>query len=416
MNEKRILVYADTFEMSSPLFLGTLSATIVRGKEVFSFEYSTDWLQHKNSFEIDPNLQLYQGRHFLADEKANFGIFTDSAPDRWGRVLMDRKASLIAQKNKTNKPRLFESDYLLGVFDEHRMGALRFKLEENGDFLNNDNAHKAPPFTSLRELEQASLKIESDDISKKDEKKWLDMLIAPGSSLGGARPKASVIDPKGNLWIAKFPSKKDDTDTEAWEMLVHTLAKKCKINVAEASLKKFGKRSTFLSKRFDRLKNKRIHFASAMTLLGYSDGASDVSYLELAEFILRSCKNPNQNLKELFKRIVFSICVSNTDDHLRNHGFLLKGNEWELSPAYDITPNPNGTGLSLNIDYNKNNALDLEIPLSLAKYFNLTNKEASAIIKTIVQNVSKWKELAKEMKISRSEIAIYESAFDATKK
>jgi len=409
--EKSIFVYADTYQMSQPLFLGILSASIVRGKEIFAFEYSSDWLKHKDSFAIDPNLQLYQGRQFLSSEKANFGIFTDSAPDRWGRLLMDRKSAYDARKNKIEKQKLFESDYLLGVFDEHRMGALRFKADTNGEFLNNDKHFKTPPFTSLRALEQASLKIESDDTSKKEESKWLEMLIAPGSSLGGARPKASVIDPDNNLWIAKFPSKNDSADTEAWEMLVNKLASNCKINVAESMLKKFGKRSTFLTKRFDRIATKRIHFASAMTVLNYQDGESNASYLEIAEFILRYCKNPKGNLKELFKRIIFSICVSNTDDHLRNHGFLFKSNNWGLSPAYDITPNPKGTGLSLNIDDNHNNALDLEIPLSVAKYFSLTNKEASAIIKTTIQIVSKWHNIAKSLKIPRSEIEIYESAF-----
>ena len=417
MNGKEILVYADTWEMPSPLLLGILTATQVRGKEIFTFEYSADWLKYTKAFPIDPELQLYSGRHFTHGEKVNFGIFTDSAPDRWGRTLMDRRASIKARISNEPLPRLLESDYLLGVYDGHRMGALRFKLEGSGPFLNDDKTLSAPPFSSLRELEVAAENVELDaDESDNERLKWINMLMAPGSSLGGARPKASVVDTNGNLWIAKFPSKNDGYDVEAWEMVVHMLAKNAGLNVAESRAQKFAsKRYTFLTKRFDRASDGRIHFASAMTLLGYSDGTDasmGANYLELAEFIIKNGINPDADLRELWTRIVFSICVKNTDDHLRNHGFLLQKRGWALSPAYDITPNPKGTCLTLNIN-ESDNSLSLDLARSVAEYFRVENDDAKNIINSIKNVVSNWCKYASEMKISRSEQEYYSNAFIA---
>ena len=417
MNGKEILVYADTWEMPSPLLLGILTATQVRGKEIFTFEYSADWLKYTKAFPIDPELQLYSGRHFTHGEKVNFGIFTDSAPDRWGRTLMDRRASIKARISNELLPRLLESDYLLGVYDGHRMGALRFKLEGSGPFLNDDKTLSAPPFSSLRELEVAAENVELDaDESDNERLKWINMLMAPGSSLGGTRPKASVVDTNGNLWIAKFPSKNDGYDVEAWEMVVHMLAKNAGLNVAESRAQKFAsKRYTFLTKRFDRASDGRIHFASAMTLLGYSDGTDasmGANYLELAEFIIKNGINPDADLRELWTRIVFSICVKNTDDHLRNHGFLLQKRGWALSPAYDITPNPKGTCLTLNIN-ESDNSLSLDLARSVAEYFRVENDDAKNIINSIKNVVSNWGKYASEMKISRSEQEYYSNAFIA---
>jgi len=241
------------------------------------------------------------------------------------------------------------------------------------------------------------------------------MLLAPGSSLGGARPKAGVSYTDGSLWIAKLPSKSDLYDVGAWGMIVNELAQLAGLNVAQAMAKPFyGKYHTFLTKRFDRTATgKRVHFASAMTLLGYSDGVSfqeGVSYLELAEIIIRKGANANQDLKELFKRIVFSICVSNTDDHLRNHGFLLTPAGWMLSPAYDINPNPKGTGLKLNISAH-DNSLDLNLALEVASFFRLTDIQAASIIQNTIDNVSKWKQIATKYKISRDEQDRMSSAF-----
>ena len=281
--KKEIFVYADWRGLAVPNKMGILTVTPSRGKETFSFEYSAKWLKSGFSQMLDPDLQLYSGAYYPRDEKVNFGIFLDSCPDRWGRVLMQRREAIIAKNEERKAKTLLESDYLLRVFDMHRMGALRFKLDEDGPFLNDNKEMASPPFSSLRELEQASLKFEEDDIDDPEYLKWINLLIAPGSSLGGARPKASVVDPQNNLWIAKFPSKNDEKNVASWEMVVKELAQQSGINMAEGKVQQFNnKYHTYLTKRFDRTANgERIHFASAMTLLGHSDGvdSAGVSYL-----------------------------------------------------------------------------------------------------------------------------------------
>jgi serine/threonine-protein kinase HipA len=316
-------------------------------------------------------------------------------------------------KKQETKASVFEEDYLLGVYDAHRMGALRFKLEQEGPFLNNDQGLAAPPWTSLRELEFASLPIEGDTLNDDESLKWINMLIAPGASLGGARPKAGVTDEKGHLWIAKFPSVKDRTDIGAWEMVVNELAEKAGINIAKGMAKVYnGEQHTFLSRRFDRTESgERIHFASAMTLLGQSDGATGASYLHLAEFILQNSASPNANLEELWRRIVFYIAVKNTDDHLRNHGFLLTPNGWTLSPAYDVNPVYFGTSLTLNIS-ETDNALDWDLARSVAKYFRIKDKQATEIIAMTRTTVSQWSKIASKYKIKRSEQELMAQAFE----
>jgi serine/threonine-protein kinase HipA len=372
--KKDILVFAHWLGLEEPKHMGTLTATSVRGKESFAFEYTADWLKSGFSQMLDPDLQMYSGAYYPRDDKSNFGVFLDSCPDRWGRVLMQRREAVMAKKEGRAAKKLLESDFLLGVFDGHRMGALRFKTDPEGPFLNDNKEMASPPWTSLPELEQASLKFEEDNTDDPHYLKWLNLLIAPGSSLGGARPKASVIDKHNYLWIAKFPSKNDDKDVAAWEMVTNQLAFKSGINVAEGSIKKFNsKYFTYLTKRFDRTgENKRIHFASAMTLLGHKDGedAGAASYLELIEFLTRHGAQVQQDLHQLWRRIVFNICVKNTDDHLRNHGFILTKNGWILSPAYDMNPNEYGAELCLNITDN-NNSLDLDLAMEIADYCRL---------------------------------------------
>lgn len=414
-SRKEILVFADWLEIRKPMLMGTLYSEIIREKEIFSFEYSDEWLSSKYAQIIDPDLLLYKGPQYLGNKKDNFGIFLDSSPDRWGRLLMRRREAAYARLEKRTAKTLFESDYLLGVFDEHRMGALRFKEDIDGPFLNDNKKFASPSMTSLNELEQACLKIESDDIADDPEYlKWLNMLIAPGSSLGGARPKASVLDGTNNLWIAKFPSLGDGKDVGGWEMVVHKLALESGLNIADAMIKKFShKYHTFLTKRFDRTKGKKIHFASAMTMLGYTDGTDfhdGVSYLELAEFLTTKGANVNKDLEELWKRIVFSICVTNTDDHLRNHGFILTDRGWTLSPAYDINPVENGTGLKLNISEN-DNSLDLDLALEVIEYFRLDKKKALEIIKNIKSKVSNWRSIANNNHLPKNEQDIMANAF-----
>jgi serine/threonine-protein kinase HipA len=310
--------------------MGLLHATPTRGKEVFSFEYDQAWLSGGQAQIIDPSLRLFQGPQYLPIGRENFGAFLDSSPDRWGRVLLKRREAQLAREQRRKERPLLELDYLLGVYDGHRLGALRFRIAD-GPFLDDNTELASPPWTSLRELEQASLLLEDKNAEHDPAfSKWLRMLIAPGRSLGGARPKASVLDPQGNLWIAKFPSKNDTDDIGAWEGVLCTLAKRAGIRVTQGLCQRFGsKHHTFLSRRFDRTdKGERIHFASAMTILERQDGEEGASYLDLAEAIIKLGAHPARDLEELWRRIVFFVCVSNVDDHLRNHGFLLEKNGW----------------------------------------------------------------------------------------
>jgi serine/threonine-protein kinase HipA len=412
-----IYAYADWQGLAGTTLIGTLTANLVKGKEVFAFAYADEWLNSTSPQSLDPDLQLYPGRQYIRDNKPNFGIFLDSSPDRWGRVLMKRREAIIARQQERKPLILLESDYLLGVFDGNRMGAIRFKTDANGQFLSLQQELAAPPWTFLRDLEYASSQLEKKDTEGDEEElKWLNMLMAPGSSLGGARPKASVTDPEGNLWIAKFPSNNDETDIGAWEMVVHELAYKAGIMVAPAMVRKFsGKHHTFLTQRFDRtLQVQRLHFASAMTLLGYSDGTdhhAGASYLELAEFIQRTGSRVNENLKQLWIRIAFNVIVKNTDDHLRNHGFLLTSEGWELSPAYDMNAVPTGNGLTLNIS-DTDNALDLELVTEVAPYFRISKQEANATLSHLKSTAAQWREIAAKYKIPAKEHDYMSAAFD----
>lgn len=411
--EKKIYVFADFLSFSNEL-VGTMYVSQTRGKEFYSFEYNENWLEHKKML-LDPDLQLYKGRQYITDDKNIFGVFADSCPDRWGRRLMKRREEIRAKREGVKPEKLLESDYLLGVYDEARMGGLRFKTELDGNFLSDDKEFATPPWTSLRELEQASIAFENDTDSLNE--KWLKQLLAPGSSLGGARPKASVMAQDGSLWIAKFPSKHDDFNSGAWEMVAHELAAMIGLNVPEAKIEKFSKLgTTFLVKRFDRKGSQRVHFSSAMTMLGKKDGADMAdgsSYLEIVSFLKANGVRPQADLVELWKRIVLSMAVSNTDDHFRNHGFILSEDGWELSPLYDVNPDIYGEYLSLNVDsYNADISFDLAI--ESAKYYGLDKDEAVrlvALIKDIVRN--NWQNLAKKYGIGRSEIDRMKVAFRA---
>lgn len=413
---RSIFVFADWAELNGPQLMGLLHSELLRGKEVFSFEYDASWLRSAFAQVLDPDLALYTGLHYLNVEKTNFGALLDSSPDRWGRVLMRRREAAHARKDGRPQTTLFETDYLLGVYDGHRMGGLRFKTELNGDFLDNQREMATPPWASIREMEQISMKLEDEVVYEDpDYLKWLNILVTPGASLGGARPKASIIDEKGQLWIAKFPSGNDHFDVGAWEIVVYELAKMAKINMASCRAQRFSsKHHTFLAQRFDRtLEGKRIHFASAMTMLGYRDGQEGASYLNIVDFLSTHGAKVNSDLEELWRRIVFSICVSNTDDHLRNHGFLLTPEGWVLSPAYDINPVENSSGLSLNITEN-DNALDLELATSVAPFFRLSAKKSSAIMTEVCTAVSKWRSTAKKYGLSNSECDLKANAFRFT--
>jgi len=406
---RQVRVYADWARLGGPRRMGLISADRNRGKEVFSFAYDDAWLSGVVAQQLDPDLALFEGRHYLREGRPNFGLFLDSSPDRWGRLLMRRREACYARREGRPERPLSELDYLLGVYDGQRMGALRFQEDGRSGFLNSDEHLATPPLTSLRELEHASLMFEADETGRDDDAlKWINQLLAPGSSLGGARPKAGVVDDQGSLWIAKFPSRRDGVDVGAWEVVVNELARLAGLRVPEVKSQRLTqRRHTYLSRRFDRLPTgERIHFASAMTLLGYADGtdaAAGVSYLELAEFIMRNGVAVAEDLAELWRRIVFNICVSNTDDHLRNHGFLLAPNEgWTLAPAYDMNPNPQGSGLTLNIAGN-DNRLDLALAMEVTDLFRLTLSDAQAQMAVIRAAVGRWRQVAARKRISKPE-------------
>ena len=412
--EKTIFVY-DDFSMQNPTLMGILYVNSLKGEESYSFEYDREWLK-KTSLKItlDPALMPYSGRQYPFG-KTIFGLFSDSSPDRWGRVLMNKRERILAGKEGRKPAKLYDSDYLLGVYDETRLGGIRFKTEPNGAFLSDDKETAAPPWTSLRTLEEASRNFENDDTALSE--KWLNQLIRPGSSLGGARPKATVIDPKEQLWIAKFPSKNDENDSGAWEMVTHDLAEICGLHVPEAKLEKFSNLgSTYLVKRFDRILNKRVHFASAMTLLGKTDGTSaadGTSYLDIAAFIKSYGAQPKRDLIELWKRIVFNMAVSNTDDHLRNHAFIFTENGWELSPLYDVNPVPYGDELSLNVD-EEDNSINIDLAIEASVRFGISETDATTYAKDILTIVKEnWEKRATALGLSRRLIEEMRPAFSA---
>ena len=413
MAYRSVYVFADWDGLPEGMLMGQLHSELLRGKEVFSFEYAADWLSTNFAQMLDPDLAFSKGLQYLSVDKSNFGVFLDSSPDRWGRVLLRRRDAALARLEKRAPNNLTELDFLLGVFDGNRMGGLRFKQTMDGPFLDDNKQYAVPAWTSLRELAQISLRLEHEEVQTDPEYlHWLNLLVAPGSSLGGARPKASVADEKGHLWIAKFPSGLDTFDVGGWEMVTYRLAKKAGILMADSKAEIYSKgQHTFLSKRFDRTSlGKRKHFASAMTLLGYSDGQDGASYLELADFIIMQGANVLADLSQLYRRIAFSIAVSNVDDHLRNHGFLWDKLGWVLSPAYDINPVETGSGLHLNIS-DVDNALDWNLLRETASFFRMDTVIAENIINEVKLAVQGWEKEAKSIGIFTFERDLKAKAF-----
>jgi len=403
-----IQVFADWRGLGGPQKMGTLQRQVTRGKEVLSFEYEESWLKRRDSRLLDPQLQFVPGRQF-ADASGNFGLFTDSAPDRWGRLLIQRRAN-----RERDRGPLFATDFLLAVCDISRLGGLRFKAGDPSPFLAADHELPVPPMHQLRQLEEASRNFEGANPSDPHYNEWLRLLLAPGTSLGGARPKATVMDPEGRLWVAKFPSRSDAFDVGAWESVVYGLARQAGLGVVEAKAERFSTSGhTFLIKRFDRSGEDRVHFASAMTLLGYHDGdgaETGASYLDLVELIERISERPAEDLEELWRRIVFNMLIHNTDDHLRNHGFLLGREGWRLSPVYDLNPQPWPGGLSLNVDESRNDC-ELELALSVAEYFRLDPGRAGELASQLWSVVQGWEKGAQALSISRDEIERMRVAF-----
>ncbi len=403
---KKIFVYVDLDEQ--PILVGRLWAHTRNGRESATFEYENTWLDFEKHFSLEPALPLNIGPHHSLLEKPLFGAIGDSAPDRWGRILMRRSERLAAERENRSSRSLMEIDYLLMVNDEAREGAVRFSLEAGGEFLANTDHKKIPPLIDLPQLLNASERVTEDNATEED----LKLLLAPGSSLGGARPKASVRDQGGHLAIAKFPNKLDETNIVLWEALALTLAKQAKIAVPISRIEKVLNRPVLISRRFDRVQKKRIPFLSAMSMLGAKDNEMH-SYLEIADALRQYGSHPKEDIKALWRRIIFNILISNTDDHLRNHGFLYDGVGWRLCPAYDLNPVPielKPRILSTAISMDDATA-SIDLAMSVIAYFDLSAKEAENIIAEVSKIIASWKTTAKQLGIHSTEIARMASAF-----
>lgn len=412
-----VQVCVDLERYREPMAMGSLHRQGTRaGEEILSFEYERSWLDHSEAFAFDPDLTLAAGAQYPAQGRSTFGIFLDSSPDRWGRVLMQRRENARARHAGRRPRTLTEWDFLLGVQDETRLGAMRFRSSADQPFIDSDERMPAPPIASLRKLQAASLRFEQhmDDESHPDYEAWLDQLFAPGTSLGGARPKASVRDESGALCMAKFPSRNDTRDMGAWELLAHRLAADARIVVPEARPLRLAASpyTTFLAKRFDRTPRGRLAFVSAMTLTQRTDGEPGASYLELVDLLQSRGVATRADCEQLFRRVVFSILIHNTDDHLRNHGFFVDGQGIRLSPAFDINPSIERRELSLAID-EVETACDVAIAVEACRDYGLTRQEASRIVQQVTAAVGQWRSQADSLGIPRQEQESMAPAFEA---
>lgn len=409
------MVFADFDWLDKPELVGELCYEKLRGSESYAFRFDDNWLKFHAGIKLSEDINNYPGLQYTQPGNDIFGCFSDALPDRWGRTLLKRREQIQASEEKRAVRNLSSFDYLMGIDDFSRMGGFRLKRELDGDFINVSPSLKIPPLTELKQLVLASQEVEkSEENDVLPEKKWIAQLIQPGTSLGGARPKAGVLDDSGNLCIAKFPSRKDDYDTGLWEHFSHLLARKAGINAAQTKvLGGLGKYHTLLSKRFDRTdEGKRIHFASSMSLIGLRDGDNaqgGYGYLNIVDFILQSCCDVEKNLQELYRRVAFNICIGNSDDHFRNHGFLLTPRGWTLSPAYDINPTLNEYQ-SLLINESSNKA-DIRTLLESCESYMIKKEVAENIIRQVQAAVAGWENLAVLLQIPAREVTMFKDRF-----
>lgn len=412
---ERLLVFADFDWLDKPELVGELCYEKLRGSESYAFRFDDNWLKFHAGIKLSEDINNYPGLQYTQPGNDIFGCFSDALPDRWGRTLLKRREQIQASEEKRAVRNLSSFDYLMGIDDYSRMGGFRLKRELDGDFINVSPSLKIPPLTELRQLVLASQEVEkSEENDVLPEKKWIAQLIQPGTSLGGARPKAGVLDDSGNLCIAKFPSRKDDYDTGLWEHFSHLLARKAGIYAAQTKvLGGLGKYHTLLSKRFDRTdEGKRIHFASSMSLIGLRDGDNaqgGYGYLNIVDFILQSCCDVEKNLQELYRRVAFNICIGNSDDHFRNHGFLLTPRGWTLSPAYDMNPTLNEYQ-SLLINESSNKA-DIRTLLESCESYMIKKEVAENIIRQVQAAVAGWENLAVLLQIPAREVTMFKDRF-----
>jgi serine/threonine-protein kinase HipA len=388
--------------------------TLAHDRGQVRFHYDRDWLGQPNAFALDPDLSLDESPFFPNPELGNFGVFLDSSPDRWGQTLMKRREALTA-KDEGRAPRaLYAWDFLIGVQDFTRQGALRFRLEGTEDFLGAERL-AAPPITSLRELEAVAIQLTSKKIDDLDAlRRWLAVLVAPGASLGGARPKANFTEQDGSLWIGKFPARDDDRDIGAWEYVTHIMANKAGVDMPEARAVRLGSEfRTFCVKRFDRVGGRRRFYASAMTMLR-KEVSEGTSYLELAQFLRARGSPPHVqgDLEQLFRRVLFNVLVGNRDDHLRNHGFMLEATGWRLAPAFDVNPNSDKAEHVLNID-DSDNRPSVTTALPTAEFYGLNEAAARDILEQVAAPIDGWRERARRSGIAAADIQLVAGAFSA---
>lgn len=397
-------------DLGPPCLVGTLAHD--RGQ--IRFHYERVWLRDARAFALDPDLSLDEAPFFPKPELGNFGIFLDSSPDRWGQTLMKRREALQAKDEKRTPRTLYAWDFLIGVQDFTRQGALRFRLAGTEEFLGNEKM-AAPPITTLRELEAVAYQLSSRRIDDLDAlRKWLSVLVAPGASLGGARPKANFTEADGSLWIGKFPAQDDDRDVGAWELVAHSLALKAGVDVPAAKAVRLNNEfHTFCVQRFDRANGTRRFYASAMTLLR-KEQSEGTSYLELAQFLRGKGDgaHADADLEQLFRRVAFNVAIGNRDDHLRNHGFVLGATGWRLAPAFDVNPNIDKAEHVLNID-DADNRPSLQTVLTTATFYGLTEERGKQIVEEVASAVDGWESLARQAGIARGDVELTVGAFSA---
>lgn len=412
---RTLFIYADFDWLDRPMLVGELGYESLRGSDSYSFKYDNAWLRQYGSLFLSADINNYPGWQYTQPDRDIFGCFSDALPDRWGRLLLNRREQIIATEENRPVRKLSSFDYLIGIDDFSRMGGFRFKTSQDAGFINCEKSLRIPPLTDIHTLVTASMEIEkSEELNRLPDKKWLQQLVHPGTSLGGARPKAGVMDDKGRLCVAKFPSRNDDYDVGLWEHHSHLLAKEAGVIAAETSVMETERKyHALLSNRFDRTADgRRKHFASAMTLLGLTDGfdaKTGNGYLDIVDFILQSCCDVEANLRQLYRRVAFNIAIGNSDDHFRNHGFLLTPKGWTLSPAFDMNPTLNEYQ-ALLINSTTNHA-DLSILLDSSEEYMIGRGEAEAIIEEVKAGVKHWKSIATRLGIAKREMDLYEQIY-----
>ena len=413
---RKIYVYADFDWLKTAVLVGELGYESLRGTDSYSFCYDHNWLRQYSDLYLSADINNYTGLQFTQPDRDIFGCFGDALPDRWGRLLLNRREQIRAQEEKRPVRKLSSYDYLLGIDDYSRMGGFRFKESPDGEFINCDATLRIPPLTDIQVLVAASMEVEkSEERNLLPDKKWLLQLVHAGTSLGGARPKAGVLNEEGELCVAKFPSRNDEYDIGLWEHLSHLLAKEAGVEAAETQAIATGEKyHTLLSKRFDRTTDgRRKHFASAMTLLGLTDGCNAQTgngYLDIVDFILQHCCDVEANLQQLYRRVAFNIAIHNSDDHFRNHGFLLTPKGWTLSPAYDLNPTFNDhQSLLINATTNRS---DLQLLLASSEEYMIGKEEATHIIEEVKDGVSQWRSMATRIGIAKREMDLFAQVFE----